>query len=147
MQSAIPWNSYITLPPPGSRSHPGPPLQHATLTPHSGHHYPGVATSHSISAAQQQQREREERDARERERDAQARERDRENMAAAERFHRQTEIRDHAVGQRTAYYSATNTSQTAQQVYMFIEIFFFVSFINMQNNDLICSELDRNIDS
>ncbi|XP_015112860.1 probable JmjC domain-containing histone demethylation protein 2C isoform X3 [Diachasma alloeum] len=118
MQSAsMAWNSFIPLPPPGSRSHPSAPPPHSALTGHSGHHHPGGATSHSVTVAQQQQqREREERDARERERDAQAREREREHLAAAERLHRQAEARDHAVAQqRAAYYAATAPS-TAQQV-------------------------------
>ncbi|XP_051173080.1 probable JmjC domain-containing histone demethylation protein 2C isoform X3 [Leptopilina boulardi] len=118
MQSAsMAWNSFIPLPPPGSRTHGTP---HGGLTPH-GHHHPGaVSAAHPVTVAQQQQREREEREARERDRDAAARDREqreREHLAAAERLHRQADVRDHAAAahQRAAYYAAT-VQPTAQQV-------------------------------
>ncbi|XP_043460930.1 probable JmjC domain-containing histone demethylation protein 2C isoform X2 [Leptopilina heterotoma] len=118
MQSAsMGWNSFIPLPPPGSRTHGTP---HGGLTPH-GHHHPGAVTAaHPVTVAQQQQREREEREARERDRDAAARDREqreREHLAAAERLHRQADVRDHtaAAHQRAAYYAAT-AQPTAQQV-------------------------------
>ncbi|XP_023290745.1 lysine-specific demethylase 3A isoform X2 [Orussus abietinus] len=121
MQSAsMAWNSFIPLPPPGSRSHAG----HAGLPAHGGHHHAGPgAAAHPVTVAQQQQREREEREARERERDAAAREREREqrerereHLAAAERLHRQAEARDHAVAQQRAAYYAATAPPTAQQV-------------------------------
>ncbi|KAK2585971.1 hypothetical protein KPH14_010548 [Odynerus spinipes] len=97
LQSAsMAWNTFIPLPPPGSRSHGGP---HSGMTAHAGHHHPGgpgATAAHPVTVAQQQQREREEREARERERDAREREREREHLV------------DHvAAQQRAAYYAAT----------------------------------------
>ncbi|XP_057340415.1 probable JmjC domain-containing histone demethylation protein 2C isoform X2 [Microplitis mediator] len=125
--ASAPWSNFVTLPPPGSRSHGAPP-SHAGLPSH-GHHHPGPggATHPSQVTSQQQQhqqqqqqqerqrREREEHDARERERerDVQAREREREHLAAAERLHRQAEAREHH--RAAAYYAATAPS-AAQQV-------------------------------
>ncbi|KAI4476626.1 hypothetical protein M0804_013443 [Polistes exclamans] len=129
LQSAsMAWNTFIPLPPHGSRSHGGP---HSGMAAHGGHHHPGgpgSTATHPVTVAQQQQqqREREEREARERERererdrerDAREREREREreqHMAVAERLHRQAEARDHvAAQQRAAYYAAT--APATQQV-------------------------------
>ena len=130
MQSAsMPWNSFIPLPPPGSRTHGTP---HAGLAPHSHHHPSAVSGAHPVTVAQQQHREREEREARDRERDAAVREREqreREHMAAAERLHRQAEVRDHAAAahQRAAYYAAT-APPTAQQVCYFQKYLFHLKF-------------------
>lgn len=117
------WNTFIPLPPHGSRSHGGP---HSGMTAHAGHHHPGgpgATAAHPVTVAQQQQREREEREARERERDAREREREREHLVVAERLHRQAEARDHvAAQQRAAYYAAT--APPAQQV-LFSSFYFF----------------------
>lgn len=117
MQStSMAWNSFLPLPPPGSRTHAAP---HSGMTAHVGHHHPGTgaAVTHPVTVAQQQQREREEREREARERDArEQRQRETENLgmrehhlaAAAERLHRQAEARDHvAAQQRAAYYAAT----------------------------------------
>lgn len=113
--ASMAWNTFVSLPPPGSRTHGVPP---PGLTTHP-HHHPGSAHSASV----QHQREREERDARER--DAQVRadrehrereHREREHQAATERLHRQqAEVRDHVAAQRAAYY-ATTAPSSAQQV-------------------------------
>ncbi|XP_043588061.1 probable JmjC domain-containing histone demethylation protein 2C isoform X3 [Bombus pyrosoma] len=115
MQStSMAWNTFIPLPPPGSRTHATP---HSAMTAHVGHHHPGpgAAAAHPVTVAQQQQREREEREREARERDArEQRQREtenlgmREHLVAAERLHRQAEARDHvAAQQRAAYYAAT----------------------------------------
>lgn len=116
MQStSMAWNSFLPLPPPGSRTHAAP---HSGMTAHVGHHHPGTgaAVTHPVTVAQQQQREREEREREARERDArEQRQRETENLGmrehhlvAAERLHRQAEARDHvAAQQRAAYYAAT----------------------------------------
>ncbi|KAI4495689.1 hypothetical protein M0802_008524 [Mischocyttarus mexicanus] len=107
LQSApMAWNTFIPLPPHGSRSHGGP---HSGMTAHGGHHHPGgpgATAAHSATVAQQQQqqqqqreREREERE-RERERDA------REHLSISERL-RQAEARDHVTQHRAAYYATT----------------------------------------
>ncbi|XP_076294418.1 lysine demethylase 3 isoform X2 [Lasioglossum baleicum] len=121
MQStSMAWNTFIPLPPPGSRTHGAP---HSGMTAHVGHHHPGAGagTPHQVTVAQQQQREREEREREARERDArEQRQREtenlgmREHLAVAERLQRQAEARDHvAAQQRAAYYAAT-APQTQQ---------------------------------
>lgn len=131
MQStSMAWNTFIPLPPPGSRTHATP---HSAMTAHVGHHHPGpgAAAAHPVTVAQQQQREREEREREARERDArEQRQREtenlgiREHLVAAERLHRQAEARDHvAAQQRAAYYAATAppTQQVRMRVVVTIE--------------------------
>uniref|UniRef100_V9IFA1 Jumonji domain containing 1B n=1 Tax=Apis cerana TaxID=7461 RepID=V9IFA1_APICE len=81
MQStSMAWNSFLPLPPPGSRTHAAP---HSGMTAHVGHHHPGTgaAVTHPVTVAQQQQREREEREREARERDArEQRQRETENL-------------------------------------------------------------------
>ncbi|KZC07767.1 Lysine-specific demethylase 3B [Dufourea novaeangliae] len=121
MQStSMAWNTFIPLPPPGSRTHAAP---HSGMTAHVGHHHPGpgAAGAHPVTVAQQQQREREEREREARERDArEQRQRENENLgmrehlAAAERLHRQAEARDHAAAQQMAAYYAATAPPTQQ---------------------------------
>lgn len=125
------WNSFIPLPPPGSRTHGAPP-PHTGLTAHTaatGHHShpggpPGAGTTvtHPVSVQQQQREEREARE-RERERDArerEQREREREHLAA-ERLHRQAEARDHVVAQQRAYYAATGPAQQVRLCFFVLD--------------------------